>query len=151
MHCMRHKLNLLKHLFLYLRTMTKSVLDKASIGDQFINYLATDQKCFSFTNGKNDSLACNCCSKFGCQIDSVKVFFNKLNNSFWSQKCPPKPVSTVKKTSDEKNSFAISEGKQLAIFWKNTAYFSQSISPSMSLLFLKVKKPSLFLCASLLQ
>ncbi len=91
--------------------MTKTILDKAYIGDQFIKCLASDQKCFSFTNGKSNALACNCCSKFGCQIDSVKVFFNKLNNGFWSPKCPPKPDSAAKKNSDEKNSFAISEGK----------------------------------------
>ncbi len=96
--------------------MTKTVLDKAYIGDQFIKCLATDKKCFSFTNGKNNFLACNCCSKFGCQIDSVKVFFSKLNNIFWSQKRPPKSVSAVNKNLDEKNSFAIYEGKQLAIF-----------------------------------
>jgi len=114
--------------------MTKTILDKAYIGDQFIKCLASDQKCFSFTNGKNNALACNCCSKFGCQIDCVKVFFNKLNNGFWSQKHPPKPDSAAKKNSDENNSFAISEGKQLAIVLEKTAHFSPSISPSMSLM-----------------
>jgi len=61
-------------------------------------------------------LVTDCCFKFGCQINSVKIFFNKPNNGFWSQKYPPKPVSAVKKNSDEQNSFAIYVGKQLAIF-----------------------------------
>jgi len=78
-------------------------------------------------------MGCNCCSKFGCDLEAVKSFFHKLVHEYWSVKCPPLPKFTSNKEisvqTGERNRFALADGEQLAIFSEKYCTFLSKHKP----------------------
>jgi len=99
--------------------MVKTKNNKPLIGKDFIQNLAVDQDCKSFTQGKKVML-CKCCSKFANILDLVKDVFHALHKEFWDLECP----SNI--PNKEKAAF---EGRKLAIFLEKYCTFLSKHKP----------------------
>ncbi len=93
--------------------MVKTKNNKPLIGKEFIQNLAVDQDCKSFTQGKKVML-CKCCSKFGSDLDLVKDVFHALHKEFWDLEHPSNIPNKDK---------AAFEGRKLAIFLEKYCTF----------------------------
>jgi len=94
--------------------MVKTKNNKPLIGKEFIQNLAVDQECKSFTQGKKGVMLCKCCFKFGSNLELVKDVFHALHKEFWDQERP----SNI--PNKEKAAF---EGRKLAVFLEKYCTF----------------------------
>ena len=111
--------------------MVKTKNNKPLIGKEFIQNLAVDQECKSFTQGKKGVMLCKCCFKFGSNLELVKDVFHALHKEFWDQERP----SNI--PNKEKAAF---EGRKLAVFLENIVLFFASTNLCMSFLCPTVKE-----------
>jgi len=84
--------------------MPRTTKNKALLREKFIESMSKDMHCKPFTS--SGFLSCDCCSKFGCSMETVKEYFNKVIKEYWSKKSAPplaedSPLSVVAAVSKQ--------------------------------------------------